>query len=86
MRHEDAEDFHIFSVTDNGRGLKGVDSERLFGLFQRHETSRGIEGAGLGLTIVKEIAAQHGGKVWIEPAARKGTAFYVSIAKNLKEG
>ena len=86
IAHEDAEDFHIFSVTDNGRGLKGVDSERLFGLFQRHETSRGIEGAGLGLTIVKEIAAQHGGKVWIEPAARKGTAFYVSIAKNLKEG
>jgi PAS domain S-box-containing protein len=85
IEHEDAQDFHIFSVTDNGRGLKGVDSEKLFGLFQRHETSKGIEGAGLGLTIVKEIAAQHGGKVWIQPAAKSGTVFYVSIAKNLRE-
>ncbi len=82
--HEEEADFHIFSVADNGQGIKGADAEKLFGLFQRHETSRGVEGAGLGLTIVKEIAAQHGGKVWIEPAPTKGTRFCVAIAKNLK--
>jgi len=42
-----------------------------------------VEGAGLGLAIVKEIAEQHGGKVWAEPAARRGTTFYVSISKRL---
>jgi PAS domain S-box-containing protein len=81
--HEETADFHILSVTDNGKGLKGADSEKIFGLFQRHETSRGVEGAGLGLAIVKEIAQQHGGQVWVEPAAKKGTTFCISVSKNL---
>ena len=81
--YEESEDFHIFSFGDNGKGLKEEDSERIFGAFQRNETSRGVEGAGLGLTIVKEIAEQHGGKVWVEPRSKKGTAFYISISKNL---
>ncbi|MHC1727283.1 MAG: transporter substrate-binding domain-containing protein [Syntrophobacteraceae bacterium] len=81
--HEETENTHIFSITDNGKGLKGQDAEKIFGLFQRHETSRGVEGAGLGLAIVKEIAQQHGGQVWVESAVKKGTSFCISISKNL---
>lgn len=81
--YEVTESLHIFSVSDNGKGLKEADSEKIFGLFQRNETSRGIEGAGLGLTIVKEIADQHGGKVWVEPRDKKGITFYVSISRRL---
>jgi light-regulated signal transduction histidine kinase (bacteriophytochrome) len=77
------EDSHIFSFSDNGKGLKEADSEKIFGAFQRNETSKGVEGAGLGLTIVKEIAEQHGGKVWVVPRTKKGTTFYISISKNL---
>jgi len=80
--YEESEDFHIFSFSDNGKGLKEEDSERIFGAFQRNETSRGVEGAGLGLTIVKEIAEQHGGQVWVEPD-KKATRFYISISKHL---
>jgi len=81
--YEESEDSHIFSFSDNGKGLKEKDSEKIFGAFQRNETSRGVEGAGLGLTIVKEIAEQHGGTVWVEPKSKKGITFYVSISKNL---
>jgi PAS domain S-box-containing protein len=81
--YEDSESLHIFSVSDNGKGLKEADSEKIFGLFQRNETSRGVEGAGLGLTIVKEIAEQHGGRVWVEPRGKKGITFYVSVSKKL---
>ena len=81
--HEERGDCHVFSVSDNGKGLKGVDSEKIFEMFQRHETSKGVEGAGLGLAIVKEIAQQHGGQVWVEQAAKKGTTFCISISKNL---
>jgi PAS domain S-box-containing protein len=81
--YEESEDFHIFSFSDNGKGLKEEDSERIFGAFQRNATSRGVEGAGLGLTIVKEIAEQHGGKVWVEPRTKKGITFFISISKNL---
>jgi len=81
--YDDSESLHIFSVTDNGKGLKKQDSDKIFGQFQRHETSKGVEGEGPGLTIVKEIAEQHDGKAWIGPAAGKGTAFYVSVSKKL---
>ncbi len=81
--YEDSETLHIFSVSDNGKGIKGADAEKIFGLFQRNETSRGVEGAGLGLAIVKEIAEQHGGRVWVELRGEKGITFCVSISKNL---
>jgi light-regulated signal transduction histidine kinase (bacteriophytochrome) len=81
--YEESEDFHIFSFSDNGKGLKEEDSEKVFGAFQRNETSRGVEGAGLGLAIVKEIAEQHGGKVWVESRSKRGITFYISISKNL---
>jgi len=81
--YEELEDFHIFSFSDNGKGLKEEDSEKVFRAFQRNETSKGVEGAGLGLTIVKEIAEQHGGKVWVESRSQKGITFYLSISKDL---
>jgi PAS domain S-box-containing protein len=81
--YEESDDFHRFSFSDNGKGMKEEDSEKIFWAFQRNETSKGVEGAGLGLTIVKEIAEQHGGKVWVEPRTKKGITFYISISKNL---
>ena len=79
--YTETEEFNIFTVADDGMGLRGVDPDRLFGLFQRHETSRGTEGAGLGLAIVKEIAEQHGGRAWVEQGTGKGATFRVSISK-----
>jgi light-regulated signal transduction histidine kinase (bacteriophytochrome) len=81
--YEESEDSHIFSFSDDGKGLKEEGSEKIFEVFHRNETSKGVEGAGLGLTIVKEIAEQHGGKVWVEPRSKKGITFYISISRNL---
>lgn len=85
IAYEDSEDFHILSFSDNGRGLEDKDSERIFKAFQREGAPAGIEGAGLGLTIVKEIAERHGGRVWVERRGLEGegTTFYVAISKNL---
>jgi len=81
--YRETEQFHVFSVADDGVGIKREDSEKIFDLFQRNETSGGVEGTGLGLAIVKEIAEQHRGKVWVEPGTEKGSTFYVSILKDL---
>ncbi|MDD3581112.1 MAG: PAS domain S-box protein [Desulfobacca sp.] len=81
--HQDSGQFDVISVTDDGIGLKLTDSEKIFGLFQRLETSKGIDGTGLGLAIVKEIAEQHGGKVWMESGPRKGTTFYLAIPRQM---
>ena len=77
------EEHHILSVSDDGVGIKGEDTEKIFGVFQRNETSKGVEGTGLGLAIVKEIAEKHKGRVWVEPGVKKGTTFYLYISRDL---
>lgn len=81
--YAESDTHHIISVSDNGVGIQREDSERIFGLFQRQRTSRGIEGTGLGLAIVKEMAERHGGKVRVEPGEECGTTFLVELSKSL---
>jgi two-component system OmpR family sensor kinase len=64
-------------------GIKKEDAEKLFKMFQRHETSKGIEGSGLGLAIIRVIAERHHGNVSLEPGAARGVTFLVSIARDL---
>jgi PAS domain S-box-containing protein len=82
--YEESDESHILSVEDDGVGIEMEDSEKIFGAFERKKTSRGIQGTGLGLAIVKEIAEQHSGKVWVKPGPEKGTAFYISISKDIQ--
>jgi signal transduction histidine kinase len=81
--YEPSPEFHIFSVSDNGVGIKREDCERIFAVFQRLAKPQQVEGIGLGLAIVREIAERHGGKVWAEPGEPRGTTFYVSISRAL---
>jgi signal transduction histidine kinase len=75
---------HIFSVTDNGVGIREEDINRLFHFFQRLETSSHTEGSGMGLAIAKEAAKKHQGDVWVESLPHRGATFYLSISKRLE--
>lgn len=77
--------FHTFSVSDDGVGVRAEDCNKLFDIFQRHETSRGTSGAGLGLAIVREAAKRHQGEAWIKPGKEKGMTICVSISRRLTE-
>jgi PAS domain S-box-containing protein len=82
VRYKGSRESHVLSIKDNGIGLKEQDSHQdIFSPFIRKKTSKGIQGSGLGLTIVKEIAEKHGGKVWLTPGQEKGITFYISIPK-----
>ena len=84
IRYRSSDVSHILSVRDNGIGLRGEDSHvDIFSPFIRKKTSRGIQGSGLGLNILKEIADKHGGEVWLEPGSERGITFYISIPKNI---
>lgn len=52
------------TVRDQGPGIPADQLERVFQAFVRDDASRG---AGLGLAIVRQIAAEHGGEAWAEP-------------------
>jgi light-regulated signal transduction histidine kinase (bacteriophytochrome) len=82
--YEESDDSHIFSVKDDGIGLRADQQEGLFAAFVRKGTSRGVAGAGIGLAIVREIAERHKGKVWLLSHHGEGTIFYVSFSKNLE--
>jgi len=82
--YEESEYHHVFSVTDNGVGIKEEDIKRLFHFFQRLETSSHTEGSGMGLAIAKEAAKKHLGDVWVESAPHMGATFYLSISKGLE--
>ncbi len=77
----ESDEFHIISVKDDGVGIKGEDSKEIFQLFRRGRPSKGIPGAGLGLSIVEEIAVYHGGSISIGPGPQ--TEFLLSISKRL---
>ena len=81
--YRSTDDVHIFTVTDDGQGLTAQDSKNIFNWFQREKTSTEIHGTGMGLAIVKEIAALHGGDVRLEPAKPKGVTFCVSLSRHL---
>lgn len=66
-----------FFVRDNGRGIKPEYQQRIFGLFQRADTS--IEGTGVGLAIARRVIEVHGGNMWVESEPGRGSTFWISL-------
>jgi signal transduction histidine kinase len=81
--YQERQDRQIFSVEDDGVGISKDQGEKIFGTFERGDSSLGQEGTGLGLAIVREIALRHGGQAWAEPGPDRGVTFFISLAKNL---
>lgn len=70
-------DRRVLSVSDDGQGLPAAGRERLFERFSAADQGRG--GAGLGLSIVKEIADLHRAVVSSRSAPGQGTDMSVSF-------
>ncbi len=68
-------------VRDTGIGIAPEDLPRVFTRFWRGEKSRSREtgGAGIGLSIVKELVQAHGGEVTVESVPGEGSVFRVSL-------
>jgi len=66
-------------VEDSGPGVAPEDRERIFDPFYRRQGGSQSNGAGLGLSIVRQIARLHGGDVAYAPRAGGGSCFIVTI-------
>ena len=71
----------LFSVSDNGVGMK---KEAMWKLFRIDASSSakgtsGEKGTGLGLILCKEFVEKHGGKIWAESEYGKGSTFSFTV-------
>jgi signal transduction histidine kinase len=80
---KDVGDFVQIEISDNGKGIATHDLPYVFDRFYRADTSRNSAagGSGIGLSIVKKIIEDHGGKIWVTSKENEGTTMYFVIRK-----
>ncbi len=83
LRVKDVGDFIQVELEDNGKGIAARDLPNIFDRFYRTDASRNSSqgGSGIGLSIVKKIMEDHGGKVWAASKENIGTVMYFVLRK-----
>lgn len=69
----------VFSVRDNGIGIEPQHLRDVFIIFRRLGFMPEVQGAGFGLALCSRILERHGGKIWAESDAGKGSVFFIRI-------
>ena len=83
LRVKDVGDFVQIEIEDNGKGIGAKELPNIFERFYRTDASRNsmTGGSGIGLSIVKKIVEEHGGKIWATSKEGTGTILYFVIRK-----
>ncbi|MFT4102866.1 MAG: HAMP domain-containing sensor histidine kinase [Burkholderiaceae bacterium] len=78
----DGADDLVLKVSDRGIGVPESERERIFEPFYRRRgASESRGGVGLGLALVRQIAALHGGRVWCDANAPHGSVFICRLPR-----
>ena len=82
VEHELADGFHEFSVADNGPGIEADQLAKVFYVFRRatNAANSNIPGKGVGLALVKSVAANYDGSAWVTSEPTAGATFHVALA------
>ena len=69
------------SVSDTGVGIAAEDQPKVFEEFRQvgSDYAHKVEGTGLGLTLAKKFVELHGGKIWVESEAGRGSTFIFTL-------
>lgn len=83
IRIKDDGDFIQIVIEDNGRGIAAKDLAYIFDRFYRTDSSRNSAkgGSGIGLSIVKKIIEDHGGRIWATSKEGIGTEIHFVLRK-----
>jgi chemotaxis family two-component system sensor kinase Cph1 len=78
IRVEPRGEYWVFSVRDHGPGLDSKSAAHAFRIFRRLDPEK-APGNGVGLTICRQIIAQHHGEIWIESEPGCGTTVFFTL-------
>lgn len=81
VRLTQVEDEIQLSVADDGIGIAKEELPQIWNRFYQADTSRGSQGSGLGLSIVKEISSLHHGKMTVDSKLGEGSVFIFHLKK-----
>lgn len=83
IRIKDVGDFIEVEIEDNGRGIAQKDLPNIFDRFFRADSSRNSSkgGSGIGLSIVRKIIEDHGGRIWATSKEGIGTEIHFVLRK-----
>ena len=83
IRIKDVGDFIQVGIEDNGKGIPAKDLPNIFDRFYRTDSSRNSSqgGSGIGLSIVKKIVEDHGGRIWATSKEGIGTEIHFVLRK-----
>jgi len=83
IRIKDVGDFIQVGIEDNGKGISAKDLPNIFDRFYRTDSSRNSSqgGSGIGLSIVKKIIEDHGGRIWASSKEGIGTEIHFVLRK-----
>jgi signal transduction histidine kinase len=79
---EGAAGFVTLHVRDNGIGIDAQFHDEIFRIFKRLNNEKAFgEGTGAGLTFVKKIVENHGGRIWLTSRPGEGTTFHFTLPR-----
>lgn len=70
------QEYHHFSVADNGPGIPPQYFDRIWQIFQTLSARDKVEGTGIGLSVVRKLVESQGGRAWVESEVGSGTTFH----------
>jgi light-regulated signal transduction histidine kinase (bacteriophytochrome) len=72
--------YHLVEISDNGIGFKQEDATRIFNVFTRLHGNAEYKGSGVGLSIARKVAENHGGCITAESVPGEGATFRVLLS------